>query len=90
MIHLEKTNRLANWFIAIGVLFALFTFFSFLNGGFFEVMQYNFVNDLRGTLFTVLFFIISFFSIVIAIVLKCIVKEVNDELTMLAERIKND
>lgn len=54
------------------------------------MMQHNFVNDLRGTLFTVLFFIISFFSIVIAIVLKCIVKEVNDELTMLAERIKND
>lgn len=29
MIHLEKTNKLANWFIAIGVLFALFTFFLF-------------------------------------------------------------
>lgn len=90
MIHLEKTNRMANWFIAVGVLFALITFFTFINSGFYELMQYNFANDVRGSLLTVLFFIISLFFILLAFVMKYIVREVNDELTMLGERMKND
>jgi len=89
MIHLEKTNRMANWLIAVGVLFALITFFTFINSGFYELMRYNFANDVRGSLLTAIFFIISLFSILTAIILKCIVKEVNEEITMLAERTKS-
>ncbi|CAM3534390.1 hypothetical protein [Marinicrinis lubricantis] len=87
MIYFEKLNRLANWcFAATGLLFVM-TIIFFATSQFSEIMEYNFTNDMRGSFFTVVFFVLSVFCLFLGIVLKCLVNEANGEMQLIEARL---
>ncbi|BBH19215.1 hypothetical protein Back11_05600 [Paenibacillus baekrokdamisoli] len=90
MLFFERVRKLSNVCIVIFVLFFILMIVSFSNSKFSEILQHNFTNDLRGTIFTLISFIISIFSLTLGISLKYIVKDANEEIKLLEERTKKN
>ncbi len=88
MIFFEKTNKLSNLFIFLFVLFSVLTLIFFASSQFTEVLSYNFTNDLRGTIWMLICFFISFSSLVAGVSLKFLIKEANEEIQILEERMR--
>lgn len=87
MLYFERVNKVANIFF---VFFLIITIVTFLNSNFSEIIKYNFTNDLRGTIYTLISFLFSIFSLVIRIILKYIVRDATEEFKILEKRINND
>lgn len=90
MIFFEKTNKLSNFFMIIFVLFLALTVIFFASSQFTEVISYNFTNDLRGTVWMLVCFMISVSSLIAGVSLKYLIKEANEEIHLLEERIKRE
>lgn len=88
MIFFEKTNKLSNFFITLFVLSFILAIIFFASSQFTEVLSYNFTNDLRGTVWMIVCFGISVSSFIAGVSLKCLVKEANDEIKRLEDRMK--
>ncbi|WP_054028772.1 hypothetical protein [Bacillus sp. FJAT-28004] len=88
MFFFERVRKLSNVCIVIFVLFFILMIVSFSNSNFYEILQHNFTNDLRGTIFTLISFIISILSLALGITLKYIVKDANEEIKLLEDRTK--
>ncbi|OAB38592.1 hypothetical protein PMSD_06130 [Paenibacillus macquariensis subsp. defensor] len=87
MLFFEKTNKISNFFIVLFVLFLVLTIIFFASSQFTEVLSYNFTNDLRGTVWMLVCFIISVTSLVAGVSLKYLIKEANEEIRLLEERM---
>lgn len=87
MLFFEKTNKISNIFIVLFVLFLVLTIIFFASSQFTEVLSYNFTNDLRGTVWMLVCFVISFTSLIAGVSLKYLIKEANEEIRLLEERI---
>ena len=87
MLYFERVNKVANIFF---VFFLIITIVTFLNSNISEIIKYNFTNDLRGTIYTLISFLFSIFSLVIRIILKYIVRDATEEFKILEKRINND
>ena len=90
MLFFEKTNKLSNLFICIFILFLVMTIIFFASSQFTEVLSYNFTNDLRGTVWMLVCFVISFSSLLAGVSLKYLIKEAHVEIHLIEERIKRD
>lgn len=90
MIFFEKTNKLSNFFITLFVLSFILAIIFFASSQFTEVLSYNFTNDLRGTVWMIVCFGISVSSFIAGVSLKCLVKEANDEIKRLEDRMKSN
>lgn len=90
MIFFEKTNKLSNFFFCIFVLFLILTVVFFASSQFTEVLSYNFTNDLRGTIWMLVCFVISISSLLAGVSLKYLIKEANNEIQLLENRMKKD
>lgn len=87
MLFFEKTNKISNFFIVLFVLFLVLTIIFFASSQFTEVLFYNYTNDLRGTFWMLVCFIISVTSLVAGVSLKYMIKEANEEILLLEERM---
>ncbi len=90
MIFFEKTNRLSNFFLVLFMLFLILTIIFFASSQFTEVLSYNFTNDLRGTVWMLVCFMISISSFIAGVSLKYLIKEANVEIQLLEERMKRN
>ncbi|GGH27593.1 hypothetical protein GCM10008013_29160 [Paenibacillus segetis] len=90
MIFFEKTNKMSNFFLVLFVLFLVLTLILFASSQFTEVLSYNFTNDLRGTVWMLISFMISVSSLFVGVSLKYLIKEANHEIHLLEERIKRN
>ncbi|UQZ84583.1 hypothetical protein SK3146_03838 [Paenibacillus konkukensis] len=90
MIFFEKTNKLSNFFFVIFVLFLIMTAVFFASSRFTEVLSDNFTNDLRGTVGMLVCIMISISSLIAGVSLKYLIKEANNEIQLLEERMKMD
>lgn len=81
MHYFDRTNRLSNILIVISAISFIRSLFVFFKGSVVDqVFIYsngNYVKD--GIIFTILF-LISVFTLIIGIALKCIVKDAKEEL----------
>lgn len=89
MEYFERTKKLSNILFGICGLFLLTTIILFSSSNFTEIIKYNFTNDLRGSLFTVLCFMISILLLVTGIALRTLTKDANEELKSIAQQIRN-
>jgi len=87
MLFFEKTNKISNIFFVLFVLFLVLTIIFFASSQFTEILSYNFTNDLRGTFWMLVCFVISFTSLIAGVSLKYLIKEANEEIRLLEERI---
>ncbi|THF75705.1 hypothetical protein [Cohnella fermenti] len=88
MIFFEKTNKLSNILFVLFALFLILTIVFFARSQFTEVLFDNFTNDLRGTVWMLVCLMIAIASLIAGISLKCLVRETNEELRMLEDRMK--
>lgn len=88
MIYLERVNKLANFFFLLFAGFLLITVLMLFNYSLLEMLRYNYSNDLRGVFFTAIFLGLTLMSLIMGIILKILVKDSNDEIRLLEERIK--
>lgn len=89
MLYFERVNKIANICIVIFVLLFVMTIVSFFKSDFPEILKYNYTNDLRGAMFTLILFITSIFSLASGIILKYIAIDANKEIKLLEQRTKN-
>lgn len=90
MIFFEKTNKLSNYFFIVFVLFLILTIVFFASSQFTEVLSYNFTKDLRGTVWMLVCFTISFSSLIAGLSLKYLIREDNFEIKLLEERMRRN
>jgi len=90
MIFFEKTNKLSNYLFVIFILFFILSIIFFASSQFTEILSYNFTNDLRGTVWMIICFMISIASLITGGSLKYLIKEANDEMKLLEDRMKRD
>ncbi len=88
MIFFEKTNKLSNVLFCIFILFLILTVVFFASSQFTEVLSHNFTNDLRGTIWMLVCLMISISSLVAGVSLKYLIKEANNEIQILEDRMK--
>jgi hypothetical protein len=89
MPYFERINKISNIFIVTSVLFFILTIILFSDSKFSEILKFNYTNDLRGTIFAVIFFIASILSLFLGIILKYIAIDANEEIKLLEERVKD-
>ncbi|MCH1640138.1 hypothetical protein MJ257_08470 [Paenibacillus timonensis] len=87
MLFFEKTNKLSNVLLTLFVLFLILSLI-FASSQFTEVLSYNFTNDLRGTVWMIVCFVISVSSLIAGVALKVMKKEANYEMKRLEERMR--
>ncbi len=90
MIFFEKTNKLSNYLFVNFILFFILSIIFFASSQFTEILSYNFTNDLRGTVWMIICFMISIASLITGGSLKYLIKEANDEMKLLEDRMKRD
>jgi len=90
MLFFEKTNKLSNFLLTLFVLFLILSLIFFASSQFTEVLSYNFTNDLRGTVWMIVCFGVSISSLVAGVALKVLIKEANDEIKRLEERMRRN
>jgi len=79
MPYFEKVRKLSNVMFAVCALSLILTVIIASSSSFFpELIMYNFTNDLRGTIFTVVFLLLSLFTLLIATALRYIAKDTKD------------
>ncbi|KAA1191111.1 hypothetical protein MKY19_11490 [Paenibacillus sp. FSL R5-0744] len=88
MSYFERVNKISNILFCVFGLFFILTIIFFSTSSFSEILRYNFTNDLRGAMITVICFMISLFSLVLGITLKCLVKDSDETIQLIATRIK--
>lgn len=90
MPYLDRTKRIANILLFLWGLLFLLSVIRFLYGGlFYEMIVFNYTNNIRGLIFAIVCLILSIFFLVLAIALRCLVKDAKDDLALLTERIRN-
>ena len=87
MRFFEKWNRIANTYLIAFAVFLVLTTVFFATSGFSDVFSFNFTNDLRGTIFTVVCFLIALFSLLLGLSFKKIRQDAIDEIRQLEYRI---
>ncbi|MNW57811.1 hypothetical protein D3C74_356410 [compost metagenome] len=90
MLFFEKTSKLSNFLLTLFVLFLILAFIFLASSQFTEVLSYNFTNDLRGTVWMIVCFGISISSFIAGVALKVMIKEANDEMKRLEERMRKN
>lgn len=79
MPYFEKVKKFSNIMFAIFAIFFILTVIVSSRSKFFsELIMINLTNDLRGIIFTAVFFLISLFSLLIAIALRYIAIDVKE------------
>lgn len=87
MLYFERTNKISNFCFVCFALFFILMVILFMSSHFSEIIKYNFTNDLRGSIYTVICFMISMISLILGIILKVITREVNEEMKLLEKRL---
>jgi hypothetical protein len=88
MPYFEKTNKLSKVFIGLFGFFLMLTVAAFLISDFHELIYYNFTNNILGTICTIVFFMLSIFSLILGITLRYIAEDAENELASLAKQIR--
>jgi len=87
MLYFERTNKISNLCFVIFALFFIMMLIFFISSNFSEIIKYNYTNDIRGTIYTVICLFISIVSLFLGIILKVITRDANEEMKLLEKRL---
>lgn len=79
MTYFDRTRRCSIVFLSLSVLFFVLTVIMFFSSQFSEILAYNFTNDLRGSILTVVFLFISIVLLVASIALRATFKDAQED-----------
>lgn len=80
MPYFDRTRKCSIVFLSLSALFFIITVITFLNSQFSEILAHNFTNDLRGSVLTVIFLLISIVLLVAGIAMRAIFKDAKEDL----------
>ncbi|HEY8363238.1 MAG TPA: hypothetical protein VIK77_10195 [Tissierellaceae bacterium] len=89
MPYFQRTKKLSNILFGMFGVFLLISIIGFFRSKYYEILIYNFTNDIRGSIFTVICFVFSLLLLILAIALRCIAKDAEEDLAMMWEQIMN-
>jgi uncharacterized membrane protein len=87
MPYFEKTKKLSIILFILCGFFALLTIIGFGKSYSVDILRYNYTNDIRGTIFTVISFVFSVFSLLVGIALRYIAIDAKEDLGLINEKI---
>ncbi|MGG3279908.1 hypothetical protein [Paenibacillus solani] len=79
MIYFDRTRKCSIVFFSLSALFFIATVIAFMTSQFSEILSYNFTNDLRGSILTIIFLIISIILLVAGIAMRAICKDAQED-----------
>lgn len=90
MPYLERTNRMYKLFFVLSCLSLLMTVIAYSLSNLQEIIRYNIFNSdhFIWAFWTVIFFILSIFFLVLGIVLKKVAQDAEDDMSSMARQIK--
>ncbi|WP_098747492.1 hypothetical protein [Paenibacillus sp. EZ-K15] len=59
MPYFDRTRKCSIVFLSLSALFFIMTIITFFNSQFSEILAYNFTNDIRGSILTVIFLMLA-------------------------------
>lgn len=89
MPYFEKTKKLSDILFGMWGIFLLLSIIGFFRCMYYEILFYNLTNDIRGSIFTVVCFVLSLFFLIMTIALSCIIEDVKKELTYISEQVRD-
>ncbi|PWV94516.1 hypothetical protein DFQ01_13081 [Paenibacillus cellulosilyticus] len=90
MPYFERSNRMYKVFFTLSSLSLLITVIAYSLSDLQEIIQYNIVNSnhFLWTLWTVVFFVLSIFFLILGIVLRKVAQDAEDDMSSMARQIK--
>lgn len=79
MPYFDRTRKCSIVFLSLSALFFIMTIITFFNSQFSEILAYNFTNDLRGSILTVIFLLIAIILLVAGIAMRAICKDAKED-----------
>ncbi|MFE0556989.1 hypothetical protein MKY48_22920 [Paenibacillus sp. FSL W8-0187] len=79
MPYFDRTRKCSIVFLTLSAFFFIVTVITFFNSEFPEILAYNFTNDLRGSLLTVIFLLISIILLVVGIAMRAMFKDAKED-----------
>ncbi|MBD3922172.1 hypothetical protein H8B09_25680 [Paenibacillus sp. PR3] len=88
MPFFERTNRMYKAFFALSSLFLLMTIFAFTLSHFQDIARYGILDHFMSAMWTVIFFVLTIFFLVLGVVLKKIAQDAEDDLSSLTRQVR--
>lgn len=88
MPFLERTNRMYKVFFALSSLSLIVTFFAFTLSHFQDIARYGIIDHFMSAMWTVIFFVLTIFFLILGIVLKKIAQDAEDDLSSLTRQVR--
>ncbi|MGG4103097.1 hypothetical protein AAXB25_04140 [Paenibacillus lautus] len=79
MPYFDRTRKCSIVFLSLSALLFIMTVITFFNSHFSEILAHNFTNDLRGSILTVIFLLISIILLVAGIAMRAIFKDAEED-----------
>lgn len=80
MTYFDRTRKCSIVFFSLSAFFFFATVIAFMTSQFSEILAYNFTNDLRGSILTIMFLLISIFLLAGGIAMRAIHIDATEDL----------